>query len=209
MTLKPIPPAGPPPDDGAEDRAAFEAMSETSLEQTRESAVRWRDALAALSALIVGAILFKGREDLAGIETEWKLAITGCVVLGLGCLIGGLVAASTAAYAQPTSITHGEIRTQFGDVLGYRTALAARAARKLTRARMLVLTGLPLLIIAGMAIWWAPEAERSDLVEVVSRRPDGEMRVVCGPLESWRPLSVAGLAIAAGEVVSLRTVASC
>lgn len=209
MTLEPIPPAGPPPDDSAKDRADFEAMAETSLEQTRESAARWRDALAALSALIVGAILFKGREDLTGIETEWKLAITACVVLGLGCLIGGLVAASTAAYAQPTSITHGEIRAQFGDVRGYRTALAARAARKLARARMLVLAGLPLLIIAGMAIWWAPEAERSDLVEVVSRRPDGAMLVVCGPLERTRPLSVAGVAIAPGEVVSLRTVASC
>jgi hypothetical protein len=214
MTAKPVLPSGPPPETPAEDEEAFEALVDASLEQTRQTATHWRDALAALSALIVGAILFKGREDVVGIELGWKIAASAMIAAGLGCLIAGLTAASTAAFAQPTSITYSQLQNRFGDMRGYRTALAARAAERLSVARRLVMAGLPLLVAAGMSLWWAPAEPSRGSVEVVGVGPRGNLHVSCG--ESVRRAGrlvevtgASGKSIPLDEVVSVRAIESC
>lgn len=205
------PEAGPSESDLA-DRHAFEMLGARSLEATRASAGKWRDGLAGIGGLVIGAILFKGRSDVTDIDAVWKAVVTALIVGGLVALIVGLLLASSAAYATPAPASHDDIRTRFGDLRGYEHALGLTAARQLAQARRWILFGLPMLVAAGLVLWWAPSEPKSPpSVQIVTRTSTGTSVICAHRLTAdGTVLRIDGqAAIAASDVVLMRSVDHC
>ena len=149
-------------------RRGIHSPGNSSLTDTRASAEKWRTGLAALVTLVTTALLIKGPENAANIETGWRVALTLMLSAGLVLAVIGLWLALSAASGVPSTVTFDAVVQQYGSVKAFQVAEASAAARQLTHARPLIMASLGLLI-SGMVIWWwAPETKPDKPVIEVS-----------------------------------------
>jgi hypothetical protein len=138
------------------EQAAFDAMSQTSLEDVTASAERWRTGLAGLTTLVTGGLLLKGPANAADLDLMWRVVLTVLFGLGIVASVAGLLFALRAAAGAPSGIRFETMRRDYGSVRLYRLDLAARAADNLRLARRAALTAAVLLAAAVLSWWWAP-----------------------------------------------------
>lgn len=180
MTVSPQRPSRGPSRSDAAEEAGFARLVDASLARTQASADKWRNALAALVALITGGLLLKGPEDVSTLEFGWKVALAVLVGVALTLVAGGLWIAATAAFGAPGTVTLDQIRARFGNVRGYEVAAAHRVARSLRRAKLCVALALPLLMGSVFLTWWAPTTgDDPTLIEISLTGSGG---TVCGEL---------------------------
>jgi hypothetical protein len=183
-SLPPKPERGPDP---AAMRVAdeFAAYAAESVTRTRDSAEKWRTGMAALVTLVTTALLLKGPEKAADLATGWRLALTVLLGAGLGLAIAALWQALTAAAGVPGPVDVERVVARHGDLTSFRVAEAARAARRLRRARLLLVPALVLLGTGTFAWWWAPPPDPQPRIAVRYDAPgDGHETSLCGRLSS-------------------------
>lgn len=149
----------------------------------RASAEKWRTGLAALVALVTGALLFKGPESAAELTTGWRTLLTLLAGGGMAVAIYGLWRALKAAAGVPQLHQFDEVVTSHGSVLGYELAQAKAASDDLRGARQALMVALPLLGAALIAWWWAGTKDPSPPAFIEVERP-APAKPICGTLKS-------------------------
>lgn len=210
---KPPRPPGPPTATSMANVDEFAALVESSLDDARAAAEKWRTGLAALLTLATTGLLVSGRNTLDDMPVGWRAGVSTLLVVGLGLAVAGLWYALAAASGVPSLVLLDDIVDKHGSVVGYRLHEANRAARQLATARWLVLASLIVLLSGIVLWWWAPsDTSSGSLLSVTT-----ESGVVCGaPVpdnEAELRLDVTGLAVDAviplSDVLNLEVVADC
>ncbi|MDK0520683.1 hypothetical protein [Streptomyces sp. ML-6] len=206
MTWRAAPgPAGTPADRLA--ARHHRALLRRELSRVRESALAWRNGLAALLAGLVGFGLLRGRSDIGSLAAPYAAAVGAVLLLALLCGAAGGLSLLRAAHGRPAA-PGGTDALRLDHVAADHTE-ALRAARALARGVPLTLCCAALLTAAVGITWYGPPKE-GPRVSVTT--PDG---TVCG-----EPLRTAGgrmtLRTDAGRVTAdlgrataVRAVTSC
>ncbi|MEV7094526.1 hypothetical protein AB0M80_17000 [Amycolatopsis sp. NPDC051045] len=179
---RPRKPEGPPSEADLAEREAFNALVHESLTSVRSSAETWRNGLTAFITLVTTGIVIKGRESTSLLEVGWRVAVTAFLGVGLACAVLGLwqtLAAQAGTRAGTVHLT--EVLRDYGSVAAYSVALAAAAARRMRRARILVGVALSFLLSGIVANWWAPTAPA---VPPAYLQVTSDQTTACGVLQS-------------------------
>ncbi|WP_454810633.1 hypothetical protein [Paenarthrobacter nitroguajacolicus] len=192
----------------------WDQLTAESLRDTRASANRWRDGLAALVTLVTAGLVVSGPANLDGIALEWRVPIIALIVGGLFATVFGLIFALQASAGRPRAITFEE----FADRYGTRSALHAvdvEFARKdLRKAQRLAIPGL-FAIILGTGVWVVspvPAKTPPAFAEVST-----QSERICGTLTSGDGgeivMAVNGEKVAVhipyAQIVNMRVVSEC
>ncbi|MER5496453.1 hypothetical protein ABT096_04470 [Streptomyces sp. NPDC002561] len=206
MTWRAVPgPAGTPADRLAARR--HRALLRRELPRVRESALAWRNGLAALLAGLVGFGLLRGRSDIGSLAAPYAVIVGAVLLLALLCGAAGGLSLLRAAHGRPAA-ADDTAALRLDDVAADHTE-ALRAAQALARGVPLTLCCAALLTAAVGITWYGPSKE-GPRVSVTT--PGG---TVCG-----EPLRTAGgrmtLRTDAGRVTAdlgrataVRAVTSC
>ena len=213
------PPRRRPPDPPSlaelAERDAFAARVAESLPGVRASATVWRNGLTAFITLVTTGVIVKGRDATAGLDTDWRAAVTSLVAGGIILTVTGLwQVLSVEAGPDPVVQELADIRARYWTLAAYDVSVAVRAGRRLRSARTTVGVAICLLLAGITATWWAPEkaaAPPAYLQVTHGGRTD------CGTLHSGTAgalrLAVPGRAtpilIPLNAVADLATVTSC
>jgi hypothetical protein len=209
-------PDRPPIPSDVEDRAAFDKLADSSLDDVRGAADKWRGGLAALVTLVTGGLLIKGPSAASDLTTGWRAAVTLLGAAGIGLAIVGLWAALRASAGIPRTQDFGEVVGQYGSVRVFKLAQAEKAAAALQTARQSLLLALPLLGAAVIVWWWAPTkppsppayvqvdlpAPAAPICGVLKSADNGHLRIQVSGEENPRVIPLA-------RIANLRVKASC
>ena len=198
-----------------EERDRYARLTATSLDIVRGSAQAWRNGLTAFITLVTTAVVFQGRDTIAGLAAGWRAAITILIGGGLLLAVLGLWQALAAeAGTDPALQTLRDIRAAHGTLDTYEVYLAASAARRLQSGRYAVAGAITALLTGIALTWWAPAStpQPSPYVTVTHAHA-----VTCGLLQdsgaSSLHLTVPGspgpITIPLSQITSLAPTATC
>lgn len=176
-------PERPPLPSDTEDREAFDKLVDTSLDDVRAAAEKWRGGLAALVTLVTGGLLIKGPSAASDLTTGWRAAVTLLAGGGIAIAILGLWFALRAAAGVPRRQDYQKIVANYGSVRVFKVVQADKAATTLQHAQRSLIVALPLLGAAIIVWWWSPTKPPYPpaVVEVDLAAPAAP---VCGVLKS-------------------------
>lgn len=167
-------PAGVPGDRLAARR--HRVLLREELPRVRESALAWRNGLAALLAGLAGFGLLRGRSDVGSLAAPYAVTVGAVLLLALLCGGAGglsLVRAAHGRPAAPRAAAGGTHTSGIGSAASDHTE-ALRAAQALARGVPLTLLCAALLTAAVALTWYGPS---KDGPRVAVTTPDG---TVCG-----------------------------
>lgn len=192
----------------------WDQLMAESLRDTRGSANRWRDGLAALVTVVTAGLVISGPANLDGIAMEWRVPTIALIIGGLLATVVGLIFALRASAGRPRAITFEE----FADKYGTRSALHAvdvEFARKdLRKAQRLAIPGL-FAIILGTCVWIvSPVPAKTPPAFAEVSTPSEQ---ICGALTSGDGgeivLAVTGekdaVHVPFAQIVNMRVVSEC
>lgn len=171
----------------------WDAKVAASLTRTTDTAEKWRNGLAGLVTVVLGAMLFRGPESVAKFAGVWGYVVATLFVLAVGLILRGLWQAQHAAAPPVTLRKLKDVLERYGSIAAHEVAVAEASSDRLKDARRLVAIGLATLL-AGIFFWWlAPTAGAEDpSVEVILKGKPAT--VLCGTLTG-----------AGGEVLRIAT----
>ncbi|MFG2214450.1 MULTISPECIES: hypothetical protein [unclassified Streptomyces] len=156
MTWRAVPgPAGVPADRLA--ARHHRALLRRELPRVRESALAWRNGLAALLAGLVGFGLLRGRSDIGSLAAPYAVTVGLVLLLALLCGGAGGLSLLRAAHGRPVSAGDADAFRFDGVAADHTEAL--RAAQALARGVPLTLCCAALLIAAVGITWYGPSKE--------------------------------------------------
>lgn len=156
MTWRAVPgPAGVPADRLA--ARHHRALLRRELPRVRESALAWRNGLAALLAGLVGFGLLRGRSDIGSLAAPYAVAVGLVLLLALLCGAAGSLSLLRAAHGRPAAA--GDTGAFRVDHVAEDHTEALRAAQALARGVPFTLCCAALLIAAVGITWYGPSKE--------------------------------------------------
>ncbi|MEV8451276.1 hypothetical protein AB0467_01415 [Streptomyces sp. NPDC052095] len=158
------------------------ALLRGELPRVRESALAWRNGLAALLAGLVGFGLLRGRSDIGSLAAPYAVGVGVVLFLALLCGGAGALSLLRAAHGRPASAALAEPFRLDGTAAAHTEAL--HAARALARGIPLTLCCAALLTTAVGITWYGP-AKEGPFLSVTT--PAGTL---CGEPLSTAPGSV-------------------
>ncbi|OXM60491.1 hypothetical protein [Amycolatopsis vastitatis] len=145
-------------------------MLREELGLVRESALAWRNGLAALLAGLLGFSLIKGRSDISTLVTPWRITVGALLLLALLAGAASALVLLRAAHGHPRRIARTAVRS----AVAQQRWEAEEARTDLNRGTVGVLTCAALLVVAVAVTWYGPAAAKPTLEIVVG----GE--TICG-----------------------------
>lgn len=171
--------ARPGPAGSPADRLAarhHRALLRRELPRVRESALAWRNGLAALLTGLVGFGLLRGRSDIGSLAAPYAAGVGAMLLLALLCGGAGGLSLLRAAHGRPAAPrpSPGSDDVPGADSAAADHTEALRAAQALGRGVPLTLCCAALLTAAVAVTWYGPP---KDGPRVSVTTPDG---TVCG-----------------------------
>jgi hypothetical protein len=207
------PPTRLPTVAGVAQEQLIQAAASSQLANTRKTAENWKTGLAALLAVLTGALFLKGKESI-GDYAVWVQVLIG-LTFGFGafCALAGAVRALRAAYGVPEIVTVQSIQEEGGlEVHNFKAA--KKSIGDLSSAKALTFWSL-ILIGAGIGLtWFGPSAPKEPAAFLRANLVGADP--VCGELTDSGPRSLR-LKLASGKTIgigfstmeSLEVVESC
>ena len=132
---------------------------ESRLEDARAHATNWTAGLSALTGILGTALVVKGPDATAGLESWWKAAIAALLGLAISLLILGTTRLYSAAYG--TLRDSNEIKRQPIDGLAARMKrdrylLSIKVRKRTAQGVSLGLLAIAVLVLALSLSWFAP-----------------------------------------------------
>jgi hypothetical protein len=144
------------------------------LEAARKQAESWRTGLSGLTGLFGAVLIFKGRDNIAGLSTPYKLV----AVLLLGTALAALVVATLSALRAASGTPGDQCLLTGEDLHAWTRGEVAAIYQALTRARHLMIGGACAMAAAIGLTWLAPTPPGPNPVVIVDS-PGGRL---CGDL---------------------------
>ncbi|WP_460650774.1 hypothetical protein [Kribbella endophytica] len=147
-------PPAPPTQASVSDAEHWNDVVDRSIDEVRTSAGKWRDGLAAVVAVITGALVIGGPTALKDLTPAFRWLVGGFLGVGYAATCVGLLLALRAAAGAPRVAEYREVIHTFLNVRAAQVAAAKHDAGLITAARRFVYAAV-VLIWAGLVLWWA------------------------------------------------------